>query len=109
MYQVLWSILAHMRQEQVRSWNAIKLFCIGYSGEDVPRSVIPSCLGVLEGEHAKLPQKPPRKVEEDAEMDGAEEAKEHPSIRLISGKSEIAFKRDHMKIEPLYSQEGQSK
>ena len=42
-------------------------------------------------------------------MDGAEETKERPSIRLISGKSEIAFKRDHMKIEPLYSQEGQSK
>ena len=39
-------------------------------------------------------------------MDGAEEVKEQPSIRLISGKSEIAFKRDHMRIEPLFSQEG---
>ena len=68
--------------------------------------MIPSCLGVLEGEHAKLPQKPPRRQEEDAEMDGAEEAKEQPNIRLISGKSEIAFKRDHMRIESLYSQEG---
>ena len=81
----------------------------GYSGEDVPRSVIPSCLGVLEGEHAKLPQKPPSKVEEDVEMEAAEEKKEQPSIRLISGKSEIAFKRDHMRIEPLFSQEGTSK
>ena len=87
----------------------LNLRCAGYSGEDCPRSVIPSSLGVLEGEHAKMPQKPAAQVEEDAEMAEEKEVKEQPQIRLITGKSEIGFKRDHMRIEPLYSQEGQSK
>ena len=70
-------------------------------------------MGVLEGEHAKLPQKPQTLAEAEAEgekpaaggdveMENNEEKKEHPAIRMISGKSEISFKRDHMKIEPLY-------
>jgi len=57
----------------------------GYSGEDVPRSMIPSLLGVLEGDAAKMPRKPTPVAEEgDAEM-ADEEAKALPSVRYICG------------------------
>ena len=78
----------------------------GYSGEDVPRSMIPSLLGVLEGEAAKLPKKPTPIAEGgDAEM-ADEEAKALPSIRYICGQTEIGRKRDHMKIQPLFQDDG---
>ena len=57
----------------------------GYSGEDVPRSMIPSLLGVLEGDAAKLPKRPAPIAESgDAEM-ADEEAKALPSLRYICG------------------------
>jgi len=61
----------------------------GYSGEDCPRSVIPSVAGVIaEGtEDAKK--------DEDVEMRGAAKP------QLVTG-SNLTFKRDHMAIKPLF-------
>ena len=87
-------------------------FDVGYSGEDQPRSIIPSCLGVLEGDAAakKINGAP---AAEDAEMgDGAapEESKvQQPQMRYISGRTEIGMMREHMKIKPLYEEAGTSK
>lgn len=78
---------------------------IGYSGEDCPRSMIPSLLGVLEGEAARQPRRPANT--DDAEM--VDEAAELPKIRYISGRTEIGRKRDHMTIKPLFQEDGMSK
>ena len=71
----------------------------GYSGEDCPRSMIPSILGVLEGEAARQPNAPKPNTE-DAEM--VDEAANAPSIRYISGRTEIGRRRDTMTIKPLF-------
>jgi len=70
----------------------------GYSGEDVPRSVIPSLLGVLDGESGRDVQK----QREDVEMAG-EEAKK--GARYISGRTEIGRLRDNMRIQPLFQED----
>ena len=77
---------------------------IGYSGEDCPRSMIPSLLGVLEGEAARQPRRPANT--DDAEM--VDEAVEVPKLRYISGRTEIGRKRDHMTIKPLFQEDGMS-
>ena len=60
----------------------------GYSGEDCPRSVIPSFVGLA-----------PEAASEDVEM----------RPRVIVGGAELNFKRDHMEIQPLLSEPGISK
>ena len=103
--------LAARRPEQVSchqfhfSSHYINSSSIGYSGEDCPRSMIPSLLGVLEGEAARQPRRPINT--DDAEM--VDEAAEAPKIRYISGRTEIGRKRDHMSIKPLFQEDGMSK
>ena len=58
----------------------------GYSGDDSPKSVIPSCIGAFKS---------------DDSMDGQR--------HFISGYSELNFKRDNMKIEQLFQEDGISK
>ncbi len=70
---------------------------IGYSGEDCPRSMIPSCLGVLEGASAQV--KPKVAAAENGDVEMAEESKKSaPGIRYISGRTEIGRMRVGMKI-----------
>ena len=69
----------------------------GYSGEDCPRSVIPSVAGVLAPEYCEESKK------EDSEMKGQD--KDH----LFTGSAALNFKRDHMSIKPLYQEDGMSK
>jgi len=64
-------------------------FRAGYSGEDMPRSVIPSLCGHLE-------------ATEDVEMD-------NKSSTYISGYPELHFKREKMALSPLYQEDNTSK
>jgi len=64
----------------------------GYSGEDCPRSVIPSVAGLLED----------AKGAEDVEM--KEDGK--GDKRVYTGTAALNFKRDHMRIQPLYEADG---
>ena len=65
----------------------------GYSGEDCPRSVIPSYVGLYENSS------------EDVDMDiGA-----HSRRRVVTGGAELAFKRDNMEIQPLSQPDGTRK
>ena len=81
----------------------------GYSGEDCPRSMIPSCLGVLEGAKGAH-SKPKVATAGNADVDMAEESKQasaaakatDTSVRYISGKTEIGRMRENMKILPLF-------
>lgn len=68
-------------------------FRAGYSGEDQPRSVIPSCAGVIDGQSALDDQ-------QDVVME------ESKNARFISGYNDIGFKRENMRIQPLYQEEG---
>ena len=72
----------------------------GYSGEDCPRSVIPSYLGILEGDLATDAKAQMSKTAdgEDAEM---EEVKE-PGVRYVTGETDLKRKRDGMRIQPLF-------
>ena len=68
--------------------------------------MIPSILGVLEGEAAR--QTPARRPNtDDAEM--LDEAANDARIRYISGRTEIGRKRDHMTLKPLFQEDGISK
>ena len=74
---------------------------IGYSGEDCPRSMIPSCLGVLEDAKAAKPRVSKNAENGDVEME--EESKKAAatsgsSIRYISGRTEIDRMRENMKV-----------
>jgi actin-like protein 6A len=62
----------------------------GYSGEDCPRSVIPSYVGLCESDG-------------DVEMEGAGQGSKR---RLITGGAELAFKRDAMEMQPLIQGDG---
>ena len=63
--------------------------------------MIPSLLGVLEGEAARQLASARRPANtDDAEM--VDEAVEVPKIKYISGRTEIGRKRDHMTIKPLF-------
>ena len=64
-------------------------FRAGYSGEDMPRSVIPSLCGHLE-------------ATEDVDMD-------NKSSSYISGYPELHFKREKMALSPLYQEDNTSK
>ena len=61
--------------------------------------MIPSVLGVLEGEAAR--QMPARRPGTD-DADMIDEAANASSIRYISGRTEIGRKRDHMTLKPLF-------
>ena len=67
------------------------LYLIGYSGEDCPRSVIPSYVGLVD------------RVQGDGDIDMG------GSKRVIVGGAELNFKRDHMEIQPLLQETGISK
>ena len=75
---------------------------LGYSGEDCPRSQIPSLLGVLEEDAAKTLR---RVATEDAVM--TDEAA--PIIKYYSSRTEIERFRESMKITPLFQEDGMSK
>ncbi len=62
-------------------------FRAGYSGEDCPRTVIPSLIGLCD-------------AESDIPMDDSVAIK---ASKYISGSAELNFKRDHMELAPLYS------
>lgn len=80
---------------------------IGYSGEDCPRSMIPSILGVLEGDAAKSLRPPaPQTDGADTEMANEENKVAPPSIRYIHGRTELGRHRDHMKLSPLFQEDG---
>jgi actin-related protein len=64
---------------------------LGYSGEDQPRSVIPSCVGALSPEHQKS-----KVAGGDTEMVSSQK------MKYFSGTSGLNFKREHMEIVPLY-------
>jgi len=53
----------------------------GYSGEDCPRSILPSVVGVMEG---------------DVPMDTSDKPAKHPGI--IVGQSELGHRRDNMDV-----------
>ncbi len=61
--------------------------------------MIPSILGVLEGEHAK-PMRPPAPQTDgaDAEMANEEKKVAPPAIRYISGRTELGRHREHMHL-----------
>ena len=61
--------------------------------------MIPSVLGVLEGEAAR--QMPARRPGTD-DADMLDEAANGAQIRYISGRTEIGRKRDHMTLKPLF-------
>jgi len=82
----------------------------GYSGEDQPRSVMPSIVGTYD--HTVTM---PVNQQEDVEMAGedgpvmintGEAPKTKLEKRIICGSSALNFKRDNMQIEPLYQQDG---
>ena len=62
----------------------------GYSGEDCPRSVIPSVVGV-----------DAQKLAEDVEMT---EAGAKP--KLVTGSAGLGFYQDHLAIRPLFQEDG---
>lgn len=66
----------------------------GYSGEDHPRVILPSRVGALNYSEANG----------DVVMDDGSQ-----KMRLISGSTEMAYKRDHMCILPLFGEDGVSK
>ena len=71
----------------------------GYSGEDCPRCVIPSCLGVLEGEAAKTRPRVTAATEDvDMEEENKEKKEAQESIRYVTGRTDLSRKRDGMKI-----------
>ena len=57
---------------------------IGYSGEDCPRSVNPSIVGIAE------------QVQGDGDMVMG------GGRRIVVGAAELNFKRNHMEIQPLF-------
>lgn len=63
---------------------------IGYSGEDTPRSVIPSVVGHFE------------ETQQNFDRDGDANMENKSASRYISGHDELNFKRDNMDIRPLY-------
>ena len=69
-------------------------YLTGYSGEDQPRSVMPSCTGILNTSAES-------KDNQDVDMDDGAAKKQ----KSISGYSELGFKRDHMKVAPLYQED----
>lgn len=64
---------------------------IGYSGEDCPRSVNPSMVGLAD----------PVQGDGDMVMGGGR--------RVIVGSAELNFKRDRMEVQPLFQEPGISK
>jgi hypothetical protein len=75
--------------------RTLNLACsTGYSGEDHPRVILPSRVGALNFSEANG----------DVVMDDGSQ-----KMRLISGSTEMAYKRDHMCILPLYGEDGVSK
>jgi len=88
--------VAATNSEQVSLLNPLLICLIGYSGEDQPRSVIPSCAGVIDGQSALDDQ-------QDVVME------ESKNARFISGYNDIGFKREGMRIQPLYQEEGTRK
>ena len=71
--------------------------------------MIPSLLGVLEGEAAKTAAAPHKINTDDAEMNDEAANNNVPLIRYVCGRTEIGRKQDHMKIKPLYQEDGMSK
>lgn len=88
--------MAATNLEQVSLLKPLLIRLIGYSGEDQPRSVIPSCAGVIDGQSALDDQ-------QDVVME------ESKNARFISGYNDIGFKRENMRIQPLYQEEGTRK
>ena len=88
--------MAATNSEQVSLFKPLVICLIGYSGEDQPRSVIPSCAGVIDGQSALDDQ-------QDVVME------ESKNARFISGYNDIGFKRENMRIQPLYQEEGTRK
>ena len=79
------SVVFDMGSYQVRS---------GYSGEDVPRSILPSNVGVLLNEKGA-----------DVEMEASEAA---PQKRqgIIVGQSEVGHRRDNMDVQNIFDSDG---
>lgn len=77
----------------------------GYSGEDQPRSVMPSIVGTYE-QSTNVPQQQAEDVEMAGEEGNIINTSEAPRSkmekRIICGSSALNFKRDNMQIEPLY-------
>ena len=64
----------------------------GYSGEDVPRSVLPSYVGVLE-------------QDDDARMQTGEE-EVNKENKFVIGQTEVSHRRDNMDIAQIYNDDG---
>lgn len=64
----------------------------GYSGEDCPRSILPSTVGVVKGG-------------EDEAMDGADEKKKN----IVVGASELGHRRENMEIHSIFDDDGMLK
>ena len=87
------------------------MFCVivGYSGEDQPRTILPSIVGTYE-EDVRV--KPTNMVDEgkgedeDVEMRqegaGVDTSTAKKERRVLCGSPALNFKRDHMQIEPLF-------
>ena len=68
--------------------------------------MIPSILGVLEGDAAQPAA--PKRLNKDGDAEMADEG-ESPELRYISGRTEIGRFREHLRIQPLYQEDGMSK
>ncbi len=88
-----WWTLAAIKQEQVSATSKL-IYLIGYSGEDCPRSVIPSYVGLCDGA-----------ASEDVDMEQVI-ASGASKRRIITGSAELNFKRDRMEIQPLITADG---
>lgn len=63
----------------------------GYSGEDCPRSVIPSNVGVLQT---------------DRDGDANMESNEKGGTQYVVGSSALSFRRDNMDVQNIYDKDG---
>ena len=81
----------------------------GYSGEDCPRSVIPSKVGIYEGLEPQIAPVLPKPIEqgEDVQMMDSSSPEKKIGTRRIVGSSELGYRRNEMEIKPILSEEGQ--
>jgi actin-like protein 6A len=74
----------------------------GYSGEDCPRCVIPSYLGLTEVATSK--PKPQSAANEDVDMEEEQKGLDMQT-KYITGMTEISRKRENTQIKPLYQED----